>query len=580
VKKILAQLARLAREGVNVNVNMSWSARGATALRAASMRGYTDVVALLLAHEGVDVNHQGYHGVTALMSASIRGYTDVVALLLAHEGVDVNQWTTDTGCTALFYASEQGYADVVRHLLGHAGVKVNQGTTDTGWTALMTASLNGNKDVVALLLGHEGVDVNHRSTDDSMTALMAASVEGHADVVALLLAHEGMDVDVNHGTTKHGITALMLASQGGHKDVVARLLAREDIHVDKTSDTALPTALDVAKGAEVAQLLRASLGTCVSAKTWKNKGGSCWFDAMWAALLLNDTMYKTLRLYVPSDIQKELETLKKGFSGDVDDHDDVRDQIFEYCREASHYEGHQNPSLTKGGFAEASTRRFLDHTVLWGHEAAFAAIRRDSLRVGSDGVPTVVGYTLQSIVVSSEEHSIAYVRCAGDKWVVYDDNNKHVYKVDIKKGHFFVCAKGGAKGGVYQQLKRGRLSVDPRPEDTCFKPFQWGSGDDGLFLFTKDDATSGAGPAMLYVRNQLREQEQRHLVSDSEEQDLALPGLLRDFEGSREQDLALPGLLRDFEGSLGGGGGGGGGGGQVHAVARARAGILGPPPAP
>jgi ankyrin repeat protein len=202
-------------------------------LLAASDSGDHEVVRRLL-DTGVGVNHATFvengNKWTALMAASYKGHTDIVVLLLAHEGVDVNQGKPTNGMTALLFASVEGYADTVALLLGHEGVDVNQGTTDDGMTALMWASYNGHADVVALLLAHEGVDVNQGRTDDGQTALMWASQVGHADIVALLLAHEG--VDVNQGTTADGgRTALMIASYHVRADVVALLLAHEGVEV-------------------------------------------------------------------------------------------------------------------------------------------------------------------------------------------------------------------------------------------------------------------------------------------------------------------------------------------------------------
>jgi ankyrin repeat protein len=62
-------------------------------------------------------------GGTALLYAAGAGSVDVVRLLLARNGVEVNQ-TNANGCTALFLAAHFGHAEVVRLLLARPGVEV------------------------------------------------------------------------------------------------------------------------------------------------------------------------------------------------------------------------------------------------------------------------------------------------------------------------------------------------------------------------------------------------------------------------------------------------------------------------
>lgn len=57
---------------------------------------------------------------------------EVVKLLLAKDGVNVNEAHKD-GWTPLHIASQNGHAKVVQLLLTHEGVNVNQAQKD-GWT--------------------------------------------------------------------------------------------------------------------------------------------------------------------------------------------------------------------------------------------------------------------------------------------------------------------------------------------------------------------------------------------------------------------------------------------------------------
>jgi ankyrin repeat protein len=59
------------------------------------------------------------------MVASQSGHVDVVRLLLAREGVEVNK-TAQNGPTALLIASQQGHVEVVRLLLARRDLEFNR----------------------------------------------------------------------------------------------------------------------------------------------------------------------------------------------------------------------------------------------------------------------------------------------------------------------------------------------------------------------------------------------------------------------------------------------------------------------
>ncbi len=61
---------------------------------------------------------------TALLWAAVLGRADVVRLLLARKGVQVNKGAAEGG-TALIVASENGHVEVVRLLLARQDVEVN-----------------------------------------------------------------------------------------------------------------------------------------------------------------------------------------------------------------------------------------------------------------------------------------------------------------------------------------------------------------------------------------------------------------------------------------------------------------------
>jgi ankyrin repeat protein len=114
----------LLRRGVDVNEkdDMGW-----TALRQASVRGYTDMARLLL-DNGADVNQKGRSGATALMDASWRGHV-VTARLLIGRGADVNA-VNDYGTPALNQAVHDGHVEVVRLLIEHGADSADDLTSE------------------------------------------------------------------------------------------------------------------------------------------------------------------------------------------------------------------------------------------------------------------------------------------------------------------------------------------------------------------------------------------------------------------------------------------------------------------
>ncbi len=85
---------------------MTW-ADGYTALMAASRKGHVEVVRLLLARQGVEVNKTTPDGITALMVASYKGQVEVARLLLARQDVEsVVAATSESSLTVRFSRPE------------------------------------------------------------------------------------------------------------------------------------------------------------------------------------------------------------------------------------------------------------------------------------------------------------------------------------------------------------------------------------------------------------------------------------------------------------------------------------------
>ena len=129
---------------------------GRTAMHAAAIRGYTDIVSLLLENEA-DVDRQDESGATSLHSAAVRGTISVGKCLLDH-GADLNARDL-YGETPLFDAARQGRVEFAQMLL-ERGAAIDARDNHCR-TSLHMAVKRGKIEVARLLLKH-GAYVNAR----------------------------------------------------------------------------------------------------------------------------------------------------------------------------------------------------------------------------------------------------------------------------------------------------------------------------------------------------------------------------------------------------------------------------------
>jgi ankyrin repeat protein len=160
---------------------------GFNAFHCACHGGHREVVEVLLACEGIDVNAVTTGGATPLFTACDGGHTEVVGMLLACGGIAVNQATTNDGATPLIAACFDGHIEVVRMLLAREEIAVNQARTDDGATPLYVACDGGHTEVARMLLAREEIAVNQARTDDGATPLHAAAYYGHLAIAQQLV---------------------------------------------------------------------------------------------------------------------------------------------------------------------------------------------------------------------------------------------------------------------------------------------------------------------------------------------------------------------------------------------------------
>jgi ankyrin repeat protein len=265
----------LLRKGANVNAQ---GGQYATAICAASQRGHTQIVKLLLKHNA-DVNtrvrfgikfesdleeyqmllmlleqhnrtrlhrirqlrddtaaqaassgcpgdvegwlHPGYCS-NALCAASAGNHMDIVSLLF-ESGADLNIQCRKCG-NALYTACDRGHMGVVEMLIEN-GAEVNAQGGSYG-NALQAASTNGYERVVEVLL-ENGAKVNTQGGHYG-NALQAACAQGHKRTVEILLKK---DADVNARGGRY-MDALRAACSQSHGDVAVMLLEK-GVNIDE-----------------------------------------------------------------------------------------------------------------------------------------------------------------------------------------------------------------------------------------------------------------------------------------------------------------------------------------------------------
>jgi len=219
---------------------------GTMSLVSAIEQGDISAVRDLLTQE-VDVNAADADGETPLRKASLKGHSEIAAMLLNH-GANVNAATRE-GWTALHGTTWNGNLRVAEVLISN-GASLSARNRD-GVTPLHGAARQGHTDLVRLLLDR-GSDPNV-ATDNGVTPLHLAAVQGHANVVTELLRGGAAP----NPTRYDGATPLHQAAFSGHRDVVFLLLqGGADSTLLTEPDRLTPAKAATAGGyPEIAQLI-------------------------------------------------------------------------------------------------------------------------------------------------------------------------------------------------------------------------------------------------------------------------------------------------------------------------------------
>ncbi|QHE84382.1 ankyrin repeat domain-containing protein [Hydrogenophaga sp. BPS33] len=258
-------LVKFLLEQTDIDVNTA-NAEG-TPLHAAARMGLTEIVGMLLAHKGIQVDAMPFDNGTAFHSAIWHGQLGVAQQLLnkgaypqairmdgatpLHLASDVGKLVTvkwllrkllrpqtdgkrldprrvlnarmTDGNTPLHAAAAKGHAKVVRVLLKQTHIEPNP-VNQAGHTPLHEAVIHRHEEAIDALLEHPGVGVDQPDASGH-TALYWAIAPDTEEMVDALLNH-GADI---HQTFEAGFTALHIAGERGATGIIRALLKRPEI---------------------------------------------------------------------------------------------------------------------------------------------------------------------------------------------------------------------------------------------------------------------------------------------------------------------------------------------------------------
>lgn len=200
---------------VNEQVNAQVSAQLNDFFRAVQMDDARTVRTLLGTVDPNGLNPVG--GEPALVLAAREGSMDVLQVLLAQPGIQVDAAAMN-GNTALMMAAYKRNRPAVEALLAK-GAAVNR----PGWTPLHYAAASGDDAIAGLLLAHGArVDAASPPASGAYTPLMMAAREGHEDSALFLLDHGANPLLKN----SEGLTAARIAERADHKGIAAAIQSR------------------------------------------------------------------------------------------------------------------------------------------------------------------------------------------------------------------------------------------------------------------------------------------------------------------------------------------------------------------
>ena len=204
------------------------------ALQAAAISGNERSVALLIDH-GAIVSAPGGHYGSALMAAVVSGSKDVLELLLEQKP-DINIRSRLYG-TPLQKAADMDSKLILERLIAEGAEinahenSANSHTHPAVSSALAAAAWGGHSKVVSILL-ENGAQADTERRGDAFHILHQAASKGMVDLMKYCLDQRGCDIDMTtnegqeYSTNQVLMSPLSFACAEGHFDAVAFLLER------------------------------------------------------------------------------------------------------------------------------------------------------------------------------------------------------------------------------------------------------------------------------------------------------------------------------------------------------------------
>ncbi|XP_013388922.1 uncharacterized protein LOC106157731 [Lingula anatina] len=216
----------VAHPGCDVNVG---SRRGRPAIYMAAKKGSARIVQALL-HGGANMELKGLDGDSALLVAVRSGHQEVVRVLV-EAGCDLDA-KDNANTSAIHLAALNGHEEIARFLLEKGcdpnaiaspkSTKEMKIDPSLGIRPLHYAAHIGNSNLARLLVAH-GADVDAKSYG-YRTPLHTAATWDSSEVVDVLV-EAGCDVNAQSQEGDQRKTALGMAVDGGRKKIVRKLLA-------------------------------------------------------------------------------------------------------------------------------------------------------------------------------------------------------------------------------------------------------------------------------------------------------------------------------------------------------------------
>ena len=255
-----------------------------TLLISAIAKGHTKVVEVLLTF-GADAN-SGQHdddGLwSPLLAAARSGHHEIIDLLLATKGIQVDK-PNHRGWSPLTMACYCGRLDIVKKLVA-CGADINIKDTENR-TLLMIACVQGSLEVAQYLIESKVSDVNGHSLDTLTTPLIYAVLSGKCELVSLLLDH-GADVEMKDND---GFTPLITACDHNDTHMVNLLVSRGANIEARDNELTTPLIRAAFRGHELCVLEMIKLGGDVNAIDKYR-----WDSLLWAAREGHTGVVKTL----------------------------------------------------------------------------------------------------------------------------------------------------------------------------------------------------------------------------------------------------------------------------------------------